>query len=292
MPKPADIPIVLENNTILTYSDHSRSFNDWVYVYPVVSRRSNGVSVGINLNVNNACNWRCVYCQVEGLHRGNPSFINLSQLEHELESMIEWIQFGDFLTTHVSQNLQRFADICLSGNGESTMSEQFLDVLLIIAKLRKKYALTDSVKTVLISNGSNMDKASVVQGLDILAQNNGEVWFKIDRASSLAITQVNQVNISINSVIKRLKICSAHCKTYIQSCWFKKDGENPTHQEFLDFIDLMIQVKEDITGVLLYSTARKPMLIEGASISSVDEEFLSNLAKKLIEQKILVKYYK
>jgi len=36
-----------------------------------------GVSVGINLNPNNACNWRCAYCQVEGLILGSGPALDL-----------------------------------------------------------------------------------------------------------------------------------------------------------------------------------------------------------------------
>ena len=55
---------------MLSVSDHNRSFISMSYVYPVVSRRAGGVSVGINLNPNNACNWHCAYCQVPDLVRG------------------------------------------------------------------------------------------------------------------------------------------------------------------------------------------------------------------------------
>lgn len=40
----------------LSVHDQSRDSAGLRYVYPVVSRRAGGVSVGINLNVNNACN--------------------------------------------------------------------------------------------------------------------------------------------------------------------------------------------------------------------------------------------
>jgi hypothetical protein len=64
--------------------DHNRSFIDMTYVYPVVSRRAGGVSVGINLNPNNACNWHCAYCQVPGLVRGAAPEIDLALLAREL----------------------------------------------------------------------------------------------------------------------------------------------------------------------------------------------------------------
>jgi hypothetical protein len=63
---------------LLKTEDHSRDSAGMRYVYPVVSRRAGGVSVGINLNPNNACNWRCIYCQVPGLTRGGPPPIDLA----------------------------------------------------------------------------------------------------------------------------------------------------------------------------------------------------------------------
>ena len=94
---------------ILSIANHSRNFKDFSYIYPVVSRRSNGISLGINLNLNNACNWRCVYCQVEGLVRGRPNAIDLIKLESELEHMLNWIVNGDFIQEFAPLGLQLLA---------------------------------------------------------------------------------------------------------------------------------------------------------------------------------------
>ena len=45
---------------MLAINDHRRDSAGLRYVYPVISRRAGGVSVGINLNPNNACNWACL----------------------------------------------------------------------------------------------------------------------------------------------------------------------------------------------------------------------------------------
>ncbi len=70
--------------TTLTTQDHSRDVAGLTYIYPVLSRRAGGISVGINFNVNNACNWRCVYCQVPGLSVGSAPDIDLLKLREEL----------------------------------------------------------------------------------------------------------------------------------------------------------------------------------------------------------------
>ena len=44
---------------------HPRNFSKFDYVYPVISRRSKGVSLGINLSRDKACNFSCSYCHVD-----------------------------------------------------------------------------------------------------------------------------------------------------------------------------------------------------------------------------------
>ena len=85
----------------LTVEDHNRDVSGLTYVYPVVSRRAGGVSIGINLNINNACNWRCLYCQVPNLTRGTPPPINLALLEKELRSFLNELLHGKIGRAHV-----------------------------------------------------------------------------------------------------------------------------------------------------------------------------------------------
>ena len=236
--------------TKLSFANHSRSFANYTYIYPVVSRRSQGISLGINLNINNACNWRCVYCQVDDLIRGKPIDIDLAILEQELDSMLDAIIHGDFLTKFAPEGLQRFNDISLSGNGEPTLSKQFVDVIQIIAKLRKKYNLDNQetiskeklqlsdnkemviastseaisyaknefdIKTILITNGSEIDNPHIIPGLELLSKLNGEIWFKIDSVIPENIEKINQVHLSLEGIRKRLLVASENCKTYIQT---------------------------------------------------------------------------
>src|ERR1041384_5902109 len=47
------------------FTQHSRSWRENRYVYPVVSRRSKGLSIGVNLNPDKVCNFDCIYCCVD-----------------------------------------------------------------------------------------------------------------------------------------------------------------------------------------------------------------------------------
>ena len=275
----------------LTFQDHSRLFADFTYIYPVVSRRSQGISLGINLNVNNACNWRCVYCQVEGLVRGKPDSIDMVRLEYELDYMINWIVNGDFIEKYAPVALRRFNDVCFSGNGESTLSHQFLDVVEVISRLRQKYNLDGAVKTILISNGSEIDRQDITQALQLLSTLNGEIWFKVDSATKAGIDRVNQVVLSVAGIEKRLRLASSLCRTFIQTCMFRVKGQDPESTEVAEYVQFVTSCRDVIAGVLLYSTARNPALPEGHDISSVSEEFLRQLSAQLIKNGIMVKYY-
>ena len=54
------------------FESHPRSFEANRYVYPVLSRRAGGISIGVNLNADKICNFHCVYCQVDRASRAAP----------------------------------------------------------------------------------------------------------------------------------------------------------------------------------------------------------------------------
>ena len=129
------------NDKPLDFSNHDRDVAGLKYVYPVVSRRAGGVSIGINLNVNNACNWRCIYCQVPNLVRGGPPPVDLGVLEAELRYLLEDILHGDFMAKSVPEDMRRLNDIALSGNGEPTSAKEFPAVVELVGGLMREYAL-------------------------------------------------------------------------------------------------------------------------------------------------------
>lgn len=135
------------------------------YVYPVISRRAGGVSIGINLNPNNACNWRCIYCQVPNLLRGTAPAIDLAKLGAELRTLLHEIVHGDFMQRQVPAEARRLHDIALSGNGESTSAREFEQVIELLGRVKADYALPEALKLVLITNGSLIDRDSVQRGL-------------------------------------------------------------------------------------------------------------------------------
>src|SRR5207237_9612471 len=74
--------------------DHSRQFADFTFVYPVISRRARGLSIGINLNPDKVCNFDCVYCEVDRTTPGKVSILDLQQMRDELTALLQFVPHG------------------------------------------------------------------------------------------------------------------------------------------------------------------------------------------------------
>ena len=276
----------MSDDQFLTVEDHNRDVSGLTYIYPVVSRRAGGVSIGINLNINNACNWRCLYCQVPNLTRGTPPPINLELLEKELRDFLEYIVHGDFMQRYVAEGDRKLQDIAFSGNGEPTSAKEFPEVLSIVEKLLNEFDLLNPanehpIKVRLITNGSLMDKPHVLASMRHLANLNGEVWFKADAGTSEGVAKINDVNINIPSVIKRIKACAEACPTFVQTCMVAIDGVAPTDAEVSAYIALLNEVKKSIQGVHLYGLARPSMQAEAPRLTRLSPEWLEGVAEKI-----------
>ena len=263
----------------LSTTDHSRDSAGLRYVYPVVSRRAGGVSIGINLNTNNACNWRCIYCQVPELTRGTAPPVDLALLENELSGFLHELQHGEFMQ-RVPPDARRINDIAISGNGEPTSAQEFAEVIEIIARLKPA-----DLKLVLITNGSLMQRDNLQQGLRRLAQLNGEIWFKLDRASEEGMQRINDTKMTMDKVRQNLASAISCCpNTWLQTCWFALDGVAPSPQDEDDYVDFLKGLQRGgikLQGVLLYGLARPSLQAEASRLSALTKERMENFAARI-----------
>ena len=277
----------------LNEADHNRDVSGLRYIYPVVSRRAEGVSLGINLNVNNACNWRCVYCQVPNLTRGTPPPIDLNLLEQELRMFLGEVLHGDFMQRYVAEGDRHLQDIAFSGNGEPTSAKEFPQVLQIVEKVLREFGLLDvgrdkPIKVRLISNGSLLDKPAVIESIRHLATCNGEVWFKLDAGTKAGIARINDVNLNPETHIARLRLCAQACPTFIQTCMFAMDDAPPTEADIEAYLSLIEQVKDVVQGVHLYGLARPSYQAEAPRLSRLTPECLEAVAQRMRQRGFVV----
>lgn len=276
----------------LTPTNHDRDTEGMTYVYPVVSRRAGGVSVGINLNPNNACNWACIYCQVPSLTRGTAPKIDLAILETELRAMLADIVQGDFMQTRVPEDARRLNDIALSGNGEPTSAKEFPKVIELIGRVMQAFNLVGNIKLVLITNGSLIDRPRVQEGLRKMAALNGEIWFKLDSATNQGLRRINQTRILPQKHVERLEVAARLCPTWIQTCMLALDGEAPSSEEqnaYLETLRQLVKKHVPIKGVLLYGLARPSLQPAAPRLSALPAEWLERFAEAIRTTGLTVK---
>lgn len=269
---------------MLTIDDHRRDSAGLRYVYPVVSRRAGGVSVGVNLNINNACNWACLYCQVENLSRGGPPPVDLDLLESELAGFLEDALHGSFMARQVPVEARRLMDVAFSGNGEPTSAPEFPLAVERVGRVLERFGLAGHLPIRLITNGSLMHRPEVQEGIALLGCLGGEVWFKLDRAEPAAIAEINGVPMQCERVVRNLEICAGLAPTWVQTCWFALDGVTPPVSAREAYCALLKPLASRIAGIHLYGLARPSLQPAAPRLGRLTAEQLADFAREINEK--------
>lgn len=209
--------------------DHSRQYADFTYVYPVISRRSQGLSIGVNLNPDKVCNFDCIYCEVDRRTPGRATRVDHAQLRDELVAIIRYVQDGGLGREPKFRDLpavvtQEIKDIAFSGDGEPTMIADFSQCVEIVAEVRRAEGLTQA-KLVLITDAAGLDKADVRRGLSVMDQNGGEIWAKLDAGTEEYFRLVNRTSIRFERILQNLLITGQARPIVIQSLFLSVHGQ-------------------------------------------------------------------
>jgi len=281
----------------LTVKDHSRDVIGFKYIYPVISRRSGGLSIGINFNTNNACNWACAYCQVPDLTIGAAPELDLDLLAAELREFLHDVLHGDFYDRfEIAEDKRGIKDIALSGNGEPTSVKDFYLAIQTITDVVEQANIADPFQYVLITNGSLIHKERVQAGLRLFNQYQGQVWYKVDSATEQGRQLVNQTALSSQKQYDNLILSANLCATWVQTCVLNyKEQESgcllsETEQvAYLALLDKVQQQSNQLQGVMLYSLARPSMQDQAVHIAKVTEPELELMAKNIMSLGLAVR---
>lgn len=259
-------------------------------MYAVLSRRARGVSLGVNLNPNDACNFRCVYCQVPGLRAGGAPPLDLPRLGSELDELLTRVLRGAYLSEQSSEDARTLRDVAFSGNGEPTSCRELGAAIELVAEhleregLRATSGEAAAVRIRLISNGSLVDKPYVRAALSTLAAVDGEQWLKVDRAVPATIAQLNGYRVERPKLLDRAETAARLCPTWLQTCWFALDGAAPSAAEADAYVALLGELLErgtPLLGVQLYSLARPSHQPEAPRLSACPPVELERFAERL-----------
>lgn len=250
--------------TLTLHSDHARLFERNRFVYPVLSRRSGGISVGVNLNPDKVCNFDCIYCQVDRTRQSETRFVETDALVAELRSTLELVASGAIYETDkfkgVPTPLRRLNDIAFSGDGEPTTYKNFDELMEKCAAVKREAGL-DDVKMVLITNASMFHRPHVERGLAVLDRNNGEIWAKLDAGTDEYYHLIERTPIPFKQILDNITAAARVRPLVIQSLFMRVSGEPPTPVELEAFCDRLNEITAAggrLKLVQIYTIARRP----------------------------------
>jgi wyosine [tRNA(Phe)-imidazoG37] synthetase (radical SAM superfamily) len=270
----------------LTTSEHDCRLEGARYVYAVLSRRTHGISVGIDLNPNAACNWRCVYCQVPGLSLGAGPPIDLGQLEDELSAVLDEARNAQVLEALAPVELRRLTSVAFSGNGEPTTSPDFAEAVEVLGRVLEGAGLLGKLSPILITNGSMAHKKRVLEGIDTLARLGGQVWFKLDSATVEGLMRINHSHESPEHHLEGLRRIARRCPTWVQTCVFRRGGLDPEEREIEAYLGALRGLLAEglrLEGVHLYTLARPSQQAEATELEALPETWLARFAERITE---------
>lgn len=264
------------------YRQHERRRADNHFVYAVVSRRSGGVSIGVNLNPDKACNFDCIYCQVDRASPPAVREVDLVRLARELHDVIAAERNATLYDAPPFDALppdkRGICDIAFSGDGEPTTFPRFEEAVAIAAEARRAFAL-DRAKLVLITDACYLARPNVRAALSILDGNNGEIWAKLDAGTEAYYRLVNRPNYSLQHVLDNILDAARVRPIIIQSLWMRVHGKPPPPVEIDAYANRLNELRAagaQFKLVQLYTIARRTA--ESYATPLADAE-LDNLAR-------------
>lgn len=249
---------------ILQTTWHPRRLYDFKYVYAVLSRRSKGVSIGINLNPDERCNYDCVYCQINRTQSKTNYRVELAVFKSELSQLLGAFQSGHIFSappfSNLDANNRKVQDVAFSGDGEPTAFRQFSDCVDIVAEALKQVNFHDT-KVVVITNATYFHKEWMQAGLKALDRCNSEIWAKLDAGTQTYMRQINATDFPIEKLVDNIARAGKDREIVIQSLFANIKNVPPSQAEIKAYIcrlKTLINKGTRIKNVQIYTVVRPP----------------------------------
>lgn len=278
----------MSERTPLSETDHPRSFREGRYVYPVLSRRAGGISVGINLNPDKACNFDCLYCQVDRSKPATDELVEMDVLAEELRAILTALQPGGPLWrepefAHLPTEKQRVVDLAFSGDGEPTTFRNFGKVVRAAVEIKEALGFADA-RVVLITNATGLHRPDVQDALTFLDAHRGEVWAKLDAGTEAYYRLVDRTSFPFEKILENIRDCGRDRPVVIQTCFVRIRGEGPGREEIGAYIERLrelVQAGARIQLVQIHTAARRPAY---GIVSSLSDAVVDAIARRVHDE--------
>ena len=260
------VPLVAPRR--LDFADHRRSLDDNRYIYAVVSRRSRGLSIGVNLNPDKVCNFDCPYCQVDRRVPGDGRPVDLDVLAHELDALLAEVGAGTLWDRApfdtAAPALRRVNDVAFAGDGEPTAASVFAAAVDVVGACLDRAQQRDGlsgVKLHLLTNATLLHRPAVRAGVDALHARGGEVWAKLDAGSQGWFERVDGTRLPLRRIIDNIALVARAHPVVLQCLFPTLDGQGPDAAERAAWaarLRALIDAGAQIREVQVTTVARRP----------------------------------
>jgi wyosine [tRNA(Phe)-imidazoG37] synthetase (radical SAM superfamily) len=247
---------------IKAHLDHRRVWLNFDYCYPVISRRSRGVSLGVNLNPDKVCNFDCVYCEVDRRTPPKRRDLDLDLLITELGLLMDLATSGGIYDIPPFDSARpehrRLNDVAFSGDGEPTTAREFAEVVARVARLKAQRGL-DLVKLVLITDSSRLQAPEVIQGLELMMAHQGEIWAKLDAGTEAYYREICRSRIPFERILDNLLATACRWPIIIQTLFLEWWGQGPSEVELEAYcgrLEHILAQGGQLEAIQLYTVAR------------------------------------
>jgi wyosine [tRNA(Phe)-imidazoG37] synthetase (radical SAM superfamily) len=245
-------------------------------VYPVVSRRSGGLSLGVNLFPDaKLCSFDCPYCEVFPI-RDEVEGFSIAALEEELDDFLERGYPRDWAGESVR-------DICFSGNGEPSLSPFLGEAMELCARFKRSHPdILGSSALVLITNSTGFLESAVSELLEDAFREEGLViWAKLDAGSERLFSLMSGTEGGLGRVAEGILSFSRRVRVVIQTMLCEVGGYAPSDEDVEDYSRLLARLIREGAGieeVHLYTFARP---CPGGSCAALGDDRLLERAARV-----------
>jgi wyosine [tRNA(Phe)-imidazoG37] synthetase (radical SAM superfamily) len=238
-----------------------RDFLNHRFVYTVISPRARGLSVGVNMNPDQRCNFDCVYCEVNRREPSREARLDVPVMMAELERTLELVRSGGLRERpcyrSAPSELLELRHVTLSGDGEPTLCPNFGEAVEAVVHLRARGRFP-FFKLVLVTNASGLDRPAVIQGLSLFTPRD-EIWAKLEAGTQEYANRVNRPDGPLEKILANTLSVARQRPVVIQSLFPAISGEAPPASEIEAYVQRLRELKEagaQITLVQIYSATR------------------------------------
>ena len=240
---------------------YPRDFLKNRFVYVVISPRAGGLSVGVNMNPDQYCNFDCVYCEVDRSHPPTERQLDVPVMVRELEETIAAVTSGR-LREHscyksAPEELLQLRHVTLSGDGDPTLCPNFIESVQAVMHVRA-LGRFPFYKIVLVTNATGLNQPDVQTGISFLT-NMDEVWAKLDAGTQAYMEKINRTQVSLEQVLANILDLARKRPVIIQSLFPAINDLEPPEEEIEEYAQRLLELKRagaQIPLVQIYSATR------------------------------------